>query len=173
MSTIANVTFRHESAVDRPRVTEILRLAFQEDVQATIVDALRRSSSPLLSLVAESDGRVVGHLMFSVVTMDASPNFSAVQLSPVAVDPAYQRLGIGSALIRAGLTTCASQNWDAVFLVGDPRYYARFGFKMATPLGFTLAGPHGAFLQVLELRTGALGDLSGHVRFHPAFDDVS
>lgn len=173
MSTIANVTFRHEDPVDRSRVTEILRLGFQGDVQATIVEALRRSSSPLLSLVAESEGKVVGHLMFSAVTMDAAPNVAAVQLSPVAVDPAYQRLGIGSALIRAGLTTCASQNWDAVFLVGDPRYYARFGFTMATPLGFTHEGPHGAFLQVLELQTGSLGGLGDRVRFHPAFDDAS
>lgn len=99
---------------------------------------------------------MVGHIFFS----------------SVAVDPDFQKQGIGGALISSGLEACRSISWTAVFLVGDPDYYARFGFQMAGPLGFSLAGPVGRFLQVLELAPGALAGIRGEILLHPAFDEV-
>jgi putative acetyltransferase len=124
-------------------------------------------------VVAEADDAVVGHIFFSPITIEADrPAPAASQLSPVAVLPEYQGRGIGSALIRAGLSRCRAIGWSAVFLVGNPAYYSRFGFQLAGPLGFTYPGPLDPFLQLLELDAGALSGLGGRIRLHPAFAEV-
>jgi len=160
---------RGEDAADFSQVYEVERLAFGGSLQADLVEDLRESASPQLSLVAEQEGEVVGHIFFSPVTFEKEQAPPAAQLSPVAVVPAFQGRGIGAALIREGLAECPGLGWSSVFLVGNPVYYSRFGFQMAGPLGFSCGGPHDAFLQVLELQAGALADASGPVVFHAAF----
>jgi putative acetyltransferase len=76
---------------------------------------------------------------------------------------------VGAALIRAGLEACGAHDWEAVFLVGDPRYYARFGFRLANASGFSCDGPHNPFLQFVELRQGACANFGSKVSFHPVF----
>jgi putative acetyltransferase len=156
---------------DAQAVHEVEAAAFETDLQARIVDELRKTADPQLSLVAIVEGEIVGHIFFSPATIDGDPRVRTAQLSPVAVRPAWQRKGVGSALIREGLSRCRDAGWESVFLLGDPRYYSRLGFKPAVPMGFTFGDPKAdAALQVLELRAQALSGKSGRVRFHPAFD---
>jgi len=169
---VSDIDFRHETESDFPRVFETQRAAFDSAVQARLVEIVRACASPSLSLVATVDDELVGHIFFSPVTIESASAFSAAQLSPVAVRPTHQGRGVGSALIRAGLCHCSSKGWSAVFLVGNPLYYSRFGFEMARPRGLSCGGPHDPFLQVLELEPGAISNVRGHVEFHPAFADL-
>lgn len=164
---------RAESAADMDATFSVVASAFGRRLEADLVDALRRSASPQLSLVAEAHGAVIGHVFFSPITIESDrPAPPVAQLSPVAVLPDHQRQGVGSALIRAGLSRCRAMGWSAVFLVGNPAYYSRFGFQLAGPSGFSYPGPHDRYLQLLELRTGGLAGVSGRIRLHPAFAEV-
>ena len=169
----SDIRIRPERPADHGRTFEVEQAAFGSRLQPDLVEALRTSADPQLSLVAEVEGGVVGHIFFSPATIDSEREAPpAAQLSPVAVDPRHQRSGAGSALIRAGLERCPSKGWSAVFLVGNPLYYSRFGFKMAGPLGFTHSPQEDPFLQVLELQPGALDGVRGRVWFHSAFAEI-
>ncbi len=162
-----NLETRFEVDGDRAAVRDIVTAAFGQPDEADLVDQLRAGSEPCLMLVAELDGRIAGHICFSPVRV-AGAEFGG--LAPVAVAPDVQRRGVGSALIRAGLESCLDLGWPAVFLVGDPAYYSRFGFVLAAPLGFGYGEPYfDRHLQVVELREGALQGLAGRVLFSPAF----
>ena len=165
---------RSEEKADHARVFEILTAAFERSNEANLVEALRSSTEPHISLVAEDDGRILGHIFFSPVEIEPSgepPGLAG--LAPVAVDPAHQGLGIGAALIRAGLERCRELGWQAVFLVGDPAYYSRFGFVLASPMRFTYGSPvFDAVLQAHEISPGVLNGQGGRVRFHPAFTET-
>lgn len=164
---------RSEHASDVQAVDAVVAAAFESRVEAELVVALRRSADPQLSLVAESEGQVVGHVFFSPVGIESGPpGLAAAQLAPLAVAPAHQRTGIGGALVREGLARCRAIGWSAVFLVGDPDYYGRFGFRSAGPSGFSQPGAHDRFLQLVELVPGALSEASGRIALHPAFDEV-
>jgi len=174
------LVIRAEEETDETRILEIQAAAFERQNEADLVAMLRRAADPHISLVAEDGGRVLGHIFFSPVEIESSPGLPDLPdqrglagLAPVAVDPAHQGRGVGSALIRAGLAACPALGWGAVFLVGDPRYYARFGFVMASPKGFTYGSPlFDSVLQVHELSAGALDGHGGRVRFHRAFGDT-
>ena len=104
---------------------------------ARLVDALRRDDPAALSLVFEEAGGIVGHVLFSRALLDAPRQLVAVQtLSPLAVAPPWQRRGIGSALVRAGLQRLDERGVPLVFLEGDPDFYARAGFRQAVEQGF-------------------------------------
>ncbi len=145
---------RDERPADRARVSAVHAAAFERPNEANLVDALRAAANPHISLVAEEEGEVVGHVFFSPVSIESHAGAPPLAgLAPVAVDPAHQGRGVGSALIRAGLHRCPEKGWRAVFLVGNPVYYSRFGFVPAAPLGFTYGAPEfDAALQVTELR---------------------
>ncbi len=123
---------------------------------AELVDGLRLSvtTDDGLSMVAEHEGKVVGHVMFTRSLLDAPPRLVDVQvLSPVAVLPERQGRGIGSALIQRGLKVMIERSVPAVFLEGPPDYYARFGFRAGAEQGFrkpSLRIPDAAF-QALRL----------------------
>lgn len=154
---------REELPGDRESVRNIHVRAFGDHgptdhgfVVARLVDALRETITPTtgLSLVAEHDGQIVGHVMFTRSLLDAPRRLVEVQvLSPLAVMPEHQKRGIGSALVRHGLEALAEQAAPLVFLEGDPRYYSRFGFTPGTDQGFrkpSLRIPDDAF-QVIKL----------------------
>src|SRR5690606_24992276 len=121
----------------------------------------------VLSLVAERDGLLVGHVAFSriVIERDDDPG-AAVSLAPVAVLPQYQRSGIGKALIACGLAALTEQGESVVFVLGDPAYYSRFGFvaKEAAPFTSAYSGP---FLQALRLAGRRVKP--GRLRYPSAF----
>lgn len=168
------IDVRGERESDGASIFEIEAAAFERRNEANLVEALRRSADPYLALVAEERGRIVGHIVFSPVEIESSSAMPRVAgLAPVAVAPAHQGRGIGSALVRAGLERCREVGWRAVFLIGAPAYYGRFGFLLAAPGGFTYGDPLvDSVLQALELEPGALSGCSGRVCFHPAFAET-
>ncbi len=162
---------RPETGTDIASVRDVEVRAFGQTLQADIVDALRASAYPQLSLVATVSDAIVGHVFFSPVTLAAGPANRAAQLSPLAVVPESQGEGIGSALVHEGIERCAGLGWSLVFVLGDPAFYRRFGFMPATRHGFAFGDKKAEpALQVLEVEPGALRGSSGLVRFHPAFD---
>ena len=127
---------RREESQDVQQIRAVNVAAFGTDAEATIVDALRSEAAHSVSLVAEDDGQLVGHIMFSPVRIDGAPDLRAMALAPMAVIPLRQRLGIGGALVREGLEECRRAGAGAVFVVGHPSYYPRFGFSPASRFGY-------------------------------------
>ena len=127
------ITIRTETATDVSHITELTVAAFKtleisNQTEQFIIEALRAAKALTLSLVAEIDGRIVGHIAFSPVTI-SDGTLHWYGLGPVSVLPEYQRQGIGTALIQAGLSRLQDMGAKGCCLVGHPQYYRRFGFK--------------------------------------------
>ena len=164
---------RPEEARDWTAVHSVNAAAFPSPAEADLVEALRRDARPIVSLVAEDGGMIVGHVMFSPVALPGHPALPIMGLGPMAVAPGRQRAGIGSALVRAGLAECARLGVAAVVVLGHPEYYPRFGFAAAAGFGIDCEydAPVEAFM-LLELRLGAMQGAAGTVRYHAAFATV-
>jgi putative acetyltransferase len=141
------------------------------------VDALRSRAKDTISLVAEQGGEIVGHIMFSPVSLaggaERRAELKLLGLAPMAVAPSQQREGVGSALVRTGLEQCRRQGVAAVVVLGHPAYYPRFGFVPAARYGIDSEYdvPQEAFM-LLELSPGALRGATGPIRYHDAFRDL-
>jgi len=168
------LTIRSEKFEDHPAVYEINRRAFETDTEARLVEALRGVEQPLISLVAELDGRLAGHILFTPVSLNGVFSGSRVMgLAPVAVLPEFQNQVIGSALVRAGLEACQATGTELVFVLGHPDYYPRFGFQPVAPLGLHYKDAQlDPYFFVLELAPGALKGVSGSVSYHPLFEEA-
>ncbi len=142
---------RLEEAADHAGVRSLVEAAFGQPDEARLVRELR-GEPDVLSLVAERNGRLLGHVMFSPVTVDAPSPWDAVALAPLAVVPDVHGQGVGTALVKAGLDACRARGDSGCFVLGSSRYYSRFGFRAAEPLGFSCPwpAPEGAF-QMMEL----------------------
>lgn len=127
------IVIRNETIADVGTIAEVTIAAFRtleisNHTEQLIIDALRAAKDLTISLVAEVDGRLVGHIAFSpVIISDGTPNWYG--LGPVSVLPEYQRKGIGKALIHKGLSRLKDLNAQGCCLVGHPEYYKRFGFE--------------------------------------------
>jgi len=163
---------RDERREDQEAVRRVHLEAFGGDLEARLVDLLRERGKAVASLVAEDNGHVVGHILFSPVTIDGASDCRVLGLAPLGVLPANQRQGVGSTLVRQGVARCADAGYDLVVLVGDPVYYARFGFHAAKARG--LDNEYGANdeFMVLELRDASLDGVHGLVRYAPEFTEV-
>src|SRR5262249_2325845 len=127
---------RPEAPGDVGAVRLVCEQAFGGPGEANLVDALRRNGKVTLSLVAEVRGAVVGHVLFSPAGIaPAGGPGEVVGLAPLAVLPVYQRRGVGSALVRAGLAGLLAAGHGAVVVLGHPGYYPRFGFQPAAGFG--------------------------------------
>ena len=163
------LTIRHESPDDREAIARVVREAFTGEDEVRLVDALRDAGHLLLSLVAEDDGEIVGHIAYSPMTVDSETDtYTAICLAPVAVAPSRQKQGIGSALINASLDELRATIGGAIFLLGHPTYYPRFGFRPAREFDVHYQDDRDAFM-ALELAPGALEGVSGTARFAPEF----
>jgi len=162
------ITIRLETPTDAEAVFGVEAAAFGRPDEARIVDAIRGSADEVASLVAVEGDRLVAHVLFSRVRIDGLSRARAAALGPVAVAPDRQGLKIGDALIRRGIDVVrARAAFDLLFVLGNPRYYARFGFEPALKAGFTFApGAEQAF-QYIWL-TG-WPDGGGRVVYHAAF----
>ena len=163
------ITVRAETAEDIPVIRRVNGLAFGQPGEAELVDALRAAARPYISLVAVSEGQVVGHIFFSPVTLESEDSAFILGLAPMAVLPEYQRRGIGSRLVRAGLEECLRIGCDVVVVVGHSKYYPRFGFVPASQKGLKCEYqvPDEVFM-VAELRPDALAG-RGLVKYRPEF----
>jgi putative acetyltransferase len=160
---------RPEQASDLEAIREVNRLAFGQQDEGRLVDALRDGGYARLSLVAEDGGRVIGHLLFSDLPIRTEGGtVGALALAPLAVIPSRQRQGVGTLLVREGLRACAEAGHRVVVVLGHPDYYPRFGFsaELAERLKAPFSGP--AFM-ALELVPGALAGVAGEVRYPPPF----
>lgn len=170
----ANLEIRPETSEDISAIRRVNLEAFNTPYEANLVDRLRQERAHMLSLVAERNGRVVGHLLFSPVTIENDAESCEVAgLAPMAVYPIHQRSGIGSALIRKGLELLRERGVPAVVLLGHPEYYPKFGFRPASEFGiqYGYRVPDEAFM-ALELQEGAMRNVSGMARYHAAFEEA-
>jgi putative acetyltransferase len=162
---------RPETPTDRDAIHDLHVASFPTDCEARLVDALRSSKRLVLSLVAEEEGEVVGHVAFSPVTVASAP--AGIGLAPVAVLPAFRRRGIAEQLIREGLATCRQAGHRLAVVLGDPDYYRRFGFAPARRSGLRDEYGGGDAFQALELRPGAIPAGGGLVQYAPEFAAVA
>ncbi|HYH47212.1 MAG TPA: N-acetyltransferase [Thermoanaerobaculia bacterium] len=164
---------RSELAGDRAAVRAVNESAFGRREEADLVEALHGAGAAVVALVAEVDGVVVGHILFSPVEVEGSAGQRLLGLAPMAVAPHLQRSGIGSRLVRAGLERCRELGAAGVVVLGHPEYYPRFGFAPAGRLGLRCEYdvPPEVFM-AQELFPGGLSGVSGLVRYHPAFAQV-
>jgi len=154
---------REEAMNDRAAIHDLVCTVFGRANEAMLVDELRADGDSIVSLIAVDDTQIVGHVMLSKMRAP----FKALGLAPVSVRPDCQRSGVGSSLIREALVRARQGNWDAVFVLGDPGYYRRFGFEPEPASGFAsrYAGPH---LMLLCIRP-ELPVMSGRIDYAPAF----
>ncbi|MEA1872368.1 MAG: N-acetyltransferase [Chloroflexota bacterium] len=168
------ITIRKEEPGDIAAIRSVNEHAFDQDAEANIIEKLRKRGALTMSLVASQDDKIVGHVAFSPAIVEADDsNIGAIALGPMAVLPSWQRKGIGSLLVRAGLEECRHLGYEVVVLVGHPDYYPRFGFVPASPQGLEceFKVPDKAWM-TLELQKGALAGRRGKVRFQPEFSEV-
>ncbi len=170
------IAVRPERPNDLKTIHAVNAAAFGRSLEADLVDALRANGRLTLSLVAERDGEVIGHIAFSPATISSpDDDWMALALGPLAVSPAHQRSGVGSALVRAGLAACLEMGHNVVFLLGHATYYPRFGFAPSKTKGVWWADrPDDALhFMIAELHPGALAGRTGAMRFAPEFDEAS
>ena len=151
---------------DSLAVRKLLQAAFPTDVEADLVERLRADGDAAVELVAVGDDSILGHILFSPV----AASFQALALAPVAVIPDRQREGIGSALIDEGHTRARNHGYEAIFVLGEPGYYRRFGYDVV--LAERFRNPYsGPYFMALQLG-GALPASGGAVRHARAFADL-
>jgi putative acetyltransferase len=169
---MTRVSIRPETADDLDFIRKVHGLAFDRDVEARLVDALRAEGYVRASLVAEVEGRVIGHILFSdLPILTPKATIPALSLAPLAVIPAEQRKGVGSALVHAGLQFCRIHGHRIVVVLGHPEFYPRFGFSAR--LAGRLKSPYsGEAFMALELVPGALDGVEGEVRYPPPFANM-
>lgn len=165
---------REERPEDAEAVHAVLVAAFGREAEARLVERLRASARIVCAMVAEEKGRVLGHVVFSRIAVESGGSeIPGLALAPLAVLPAFQRLGIGSALVSAGLERCRMERHARVLVVGDPVYYGRFGFVPASRYGLKCPFPvPEEALMAIELEPGAFAQVSGVVRYGHEFDDL-
>jgi putative acetyltransferase len=166
------MNIRPEKAADRQAIHDMTVAAFGGEAEALLVDLIRTSPQyvPGLSLVAEDDGLIVGHVMFSHVMLHGETETEVLSLAPLTVHPDHQGRGVGTALVLAGITAVRQAGEPIVVLEGHPDYYPRFGFQQAVPLGIDKPAHHvpdEAFM-VLFVDEGARGT-TGKLVYPPAF----
>ena len=168
------IEIREEHPRDIKAIREVNERAFGRLQEAKLVDKLRENCGELLSLVATIREQVVGHILFSpVVIEDENRKIEGMGLAPMAVLPEYQRRGIGSALVRQGLTVLAECGCPFIIVIGHPDYYPRFGFEPASLYSISSEWdvPDEAFM-ILIFDGEVLQDVSGTAFYRPEFSAV-
>ena len=165
------VSVREERAADSAAIREVVQLAFGQAQEANIVDALRANGAALLSLVATIADRVVGHIMYSPLTIG---EVTGAGLAPMAVLPEYQRQGIGGRLIEEGTRRLRVARCPFIVVLGHAEYYPRFGFRPARGFGITCQWdvPDDHFM-VLPLDPLAMTQVSGLAMYRAEFSTVT
>jgi putative acetyltransferase len=164
---------REEKKEDQDAVYAVNEAAFETSAEARLVNALREQVRSVISLVAENDGEVVGHIMFSPVSLSGHPELTIMGLAPLAVKPVMQKKGIGAALVRAGIARCVERKFGAIVVLGHQEFYGRFGFSPASSFGIKSEYdvPADVFM-AMELQPDYLRDAAGTIRYQDAFSQL-
>lgn len=169
------MSVRRAKPEDNEQITVIYEQAFDTDAEATLVEALRTSGVPSVSLVYEDGDKVVGHILFTQVDLVGDESeIKIAGLGPMGVLPRYQYNGVGSSLVKAGLDECKTEGYGAAVVLGYTSFYPKFGFVPSIEFGITSTFnvPEDVFM-AQELLPGALQGKQGTVRFHQAFDEFT
>jgi len=164
-----NITLRFEKSRDCKDITRINDLAFGQKNEGILIEHLRKNRNflPELSIVAEKDGIIIGHILFFPIQIKSiDKSHKSISLAPMAVLPEYQNQGIGGKLVRYGLKKCREKGYKSVIVLGHPEYYPRFGFKKASKWGIRqpFDAPDEAFMAI-ELVEDGLKGVSGVVEY--------
>jgi predicted N-acetyltransferase YhbS len=166
---------RTETVEDYEEVYKLNYLAFgKREDESKLVERIRKSEEfvPELSIVAEIDNEIVGHLLLSKAAVETQERiFTVIVLAPIAVKPDRQKQGIGSKLIEEGIRRCKNLGYYIILLIGRPKYYPRFGFKPARKYGLELKQfkvPDQVFM-VYEVVDGELEKIRGELKYPKAF----
>jgi len=163
-----------ETSENSAVIRNVNEAAFGSSIEADLVEKLRSRQAYTLSLVATDGDKVIGHILFSPVTIESgNTSFEALGLGPMSILPSYQRKGVGSQLVRTGLQECKRLGHEVVVVLGHSDYYPRFGFVPASTYGIKSSYdvPDEVFM-ALELRKGALSGRSGVVKYQPEFNEA-
>ncbi len=168
------IIIRKEKIEVFDKIREINSQSFDTEAEANLVDNLRISGIPLISLIAETKGVIAGHILFSPVKLiNDKHSMKIAGLAPMAVLPEFQNQGIGSALINEGLKHCKSEDCKAVVVLGHPEYYPKFGFLPSSHYGIRSEYdvPDEVFM-IIELEKNSLTNHTGIVRYHEVFNQL-
>ncbi|AFZ24011.1 putative acetyltransferase [Cylindrospermum stagnale PCC 7417] len=168
------MNIRCETLPDYPSIAEVNILGFGQENEAKLVEVIRNSDRyiPELSLIAEVGGNVVGHILFSYIDLVGEETLQVLGLAPMAVRPQFQRHGIGSALVQAGLETADARGEAIVIVLGHSQFYNRFGFEPS--VNYEIESPFPVpedFFMVKRLQSYQK-KYKGTVVYPPAFDGV-
>src|SRR5262245_23228138 len=166
------IEIREERRDDAPAIREVNNRAFGQDQEGNIVDALRANGAVSLSLVATVNGRIVGHIMYSPITVGSV--ITGAALGPMAVVPEYQHQGIGSKLVKAGNEKLQNNDCPFIIVLGHPNYYPKFGFRPASTYGISCewAVPDDVFM-LLVLDEAKMQGVSGLAEYRHEFSTVA
>ena len=166
MST-TGITIGPETSSDHAAIFHVHQAAFPSDLEAQLVNNLRKAGELVVSLVAIFEDQVVGHIALSPVT---APRMSrGLGLAPLAVLPAFQKRGIGAALVQQSIALCQTRDEGYIVVLGDPRYYSRFGFRPASEWGLSCVYGGGNAFQILELKPCSIQNGAGMVQYSGEF----
>jgi putative acetyltransferase len=166
-----NIQIRSEANSDWKAIWNVNQAAFGGDAEADLINALRDGDFVEISLVAELEGEIVGHILFSRIgIVTKTGTLDALSLAPMAALPSHQRKGIGTELVNAGLRKCREMGHQIVVVLGHPEFYPRFGFsaELAQQLKSPFGG--GEAWMAMELLPKALEGLEGQVEYSPPFE---
>lgn len=168
------ITIRPEEPADVEVIHSIHQSAFPTEAEARLVDRLREDRKLALSLIAEVEDRMVGHVAFSPVCVEPQNSRNqGLGLGPVAVLPEWQGKGIGEQLISTGIEDCRREGYTFIVVLGEPEYYGRFGFRRASLFG--LGNEYGVDdpFMALELKLEGLPKVPGMVKYVTLFSEVT
>jgi putative acetyltransferase len=164
------ISIRSERAQDATAVRHVHVTAFPTPAEADLVELLRSGGKSAVSLVAEAEGRIIGHIVFSRVTFDPPLDIIAYGLGPMAVLPGHERHAVGRRLVQNGLADCHAQDACMVVVLGDFGYYNRFGFELASRHGLRNEFEAGESFMVFMLDARAHPPPSTLVKYAAEFD---
>ena len=168
------IVIRQEHATDIPAIHNVVQQAFQQAfgsiAEAKLVNLLRANGKAIVSLVAMEHDQIVGHILFSEVTIGDT---SIIGLAPLAVLPSHQKQGIGALLTTAGIEACRSAGYAAMVVLGHPEYYPCFGFVPASRFGIKSEyNVRDEVFMAMELESGALTNCAGVAKYQAEFNEL-
>ncbi len=163
---------RKETKEDYKSIYEVNKKAFNQNDESELIQRIRTSKYFIaeLSLVAEENGKIIGHILFSKIKIIGEKEYESLSLAPMSVLPKFQKQGIGEKLVKKGLKKAKNLGFDSVIVIGHKDYYPRFGFEKASKWNIkcSFEVPDDAFM-AFELKVGALENKSGTVQFPKEF----